>query len=83
MRRALHYLAIGIFAFIYAVLGSLFGVTTGFLTLKLVETIFGLGGASPALLQLAVGGWAVFLAVLAPVAYLLSSVGDRRSRGKT
>ncbi|MAU95480.1 hypothetical protein [Jiella pacifica] len=83
MRRALHNLVIGIYAFVYAVLGLLLGVTTGFLTLKLVETIFGLGNASPALLQLAVAGWAIFLAVLAPVAYLRSSAGDRLSQSGT
>ena len=78
MRRALQSLMIGIFAFVYAVLGLLLGVTTGFLTLKLVESIFGLSNVPPTFLQFGLAGWALFLAVLAPVTYLRSSAGDRR-----
>ena len=41
MTRVLHNLAIGICAVVYALVGLTFGVTTGFIVLKLVELIFG------------------------------------------
>ncbi|MCK5932190.1 MULTISPECIES: hypothetical protein [Aurantimonadaceae] len=79
MTRVLHNLAIGICAVVYALVGLTFGVTTGFIVLKLVELIFGFVIVSPAV-QWVVAGWAIFVAVLAVVAYLRSPSGDRVAR---
>ncbi|MCK5931686.1 hypothetical protein SAMN06297251_10815 [Fulvimarina manganoxydans] len=82
MKRFLHNLAVGICSLVYALVGLVFGVCTGFIVVQLIQLIFGVTMVSPAV-RWAVAGWAIVLAVFAASAYLRSPAGDRFSRGES
>ncbi len=77
MRKTLHVLAIGLVTVVYAFLGLLLGVCTGFLVLKIVQVGFAPPDHVMVVLQWLVIGWSVFVAVGGAVAYLRSSRGER------
>lgn len=64
---------------VYAFVGAVSGIASGFIAMKLVEIVLGVDVVFSAIGQLAVAGWALLLACGAVFVYLRSPLGDLRS----